>query len=59
MTLSDQLHSIQSRMDAARQAWRFASAVGRRNEAQHLDLELDDLKCEESELMERIEEIPV
>jgi hypothetical protein len=58
MNPSDQLHSIQSRMDAARQARRFAGAVGRRGEVQRLDLELDDLQCEEAELMERIEEHP-
>jgi predicted nucleic acid-binding Zn-ribbon protein len=57
MTFSDQLSSIQSRMDAARQARRFASAVGRRNEAQYLDLELDDLQSEESALLDRIAEL--
>ena len=55
MTLSDQLHTIRARMDTARQARRFASALGRRNERQHLDLELDDLECEEAELMERLD----
>jgi hypothetical protein len=58
MLLSDQLHSIQFRMDDARHARRFASAVGRRNEAQYLDLELDNLECEQAELMERIAEMP-
>jgi hypothetical protein len=43
-------------MDAARQARRFARAVGRRHEAQYFDLELDDLECREAELMERINE---
>jgi hypothetical protein len=56
MTLSDHLDSIQCRMDAARQARRFASAVGRHNEAQHFDVEIDDLECEQAEILERISE---
>ncbi len=56
MTLSDQLHSVQARMDTARQARSFARAVGRRKDAQYFDLEVDDLEWEQSELMERISE---
>jgi len=44
-------------MDFARQARRFASAVGRRNEAQYLDLELDNLEYQETELMGKIAEL--
>ena len=57
MSLSDQLHSIRSRMDDARQARRFSSAIGRRSEAQQWDLALDDLQFEEMQLMERIAEL--
>jgi hypothetical protein len=56
MTLPDQLYEVRSRMDSVRQSRRFASAVGRRSEAQHFDSELDNLHCEEAELMERIAE---
>jgi hypothetical protein len=44
-------------MDADREARRFASAVGRRSEAQYFDLEVDDLECEQAEILERIEEL--
>ena len=57
MSLSDRLLITQSRIESARTEMRFANAVGRRNEAQHLYLELYDLKWEKSELMERIEEL--
>lgn len=57
MTLSDQLHGIRSRIDAARQSRRLASAVGRRIEAQQWDLHLNDLECEEARFIERISEL--
>lgn len=56
MIPSDQLDIIRSRMEAVRQARRFTNAVGRRIEAQYLDLELDDLEWEEAVLMDRIAE---
>jgi hypothetical protein len=58
MTLSDELFITRSRIEAARRERRVASAVGRRNEAQYLDLELDDLEWEKAELVERIYERP-
>jgi hypothetical protein len=56
MNPAEQIHGRQSRMDDARRERRFASAVGRRNEAQHWDLQLDDIEREEAEFIERISE---
>jgi hypothetical protein len=57
MSLADQLDSVQSRINSARRKRRFANAVGRHNEAQHWNLELDNLGYEASEFEERIAEL--
>ena len=56
MSITDQLYAIRDRMELANQSRRTANAIGRRGEAQYLNLELADLEFEESELMEKMEE---